>query len=92
VEQAILYQQDQYHQHGVKVAIAINLSVRLLNDTGFRKKILERLIAYDFFAGSLILEITEDILVPTPMTPICADSGVIGSCLQDSGHCRRCKN
>ncbi len=63
VEQAILYQQDQYHQHGVKVAIAINLSVRLLNDTGFRKKILERLIAHDFFADSLILEITEDILV-----------------------------
>jgi EAL domain-containing protein (putative c-di-GMP-specific phosphodiesterase class I) len=70
VEQAILYQQDQYHQHGVKVAIAINLSVRLLNDTGFRKKILERLIAHDFFAGGLILEITEDILVPTPMTPV----------------------
>jgi diguanylate cyclase len=45
------------------VAIAINLSVRLLNDTGFRKKILERLIAHDFFADSLILEITEDILV-----------------------------
>jgi diguanylate cyclase (GGDEF)-like protein len=63
VEQAVAFQQDQHHQHGRKVAIAINLSVRLLNDTGFRKRILERLIARDFFSNSLILEITEEILM-----------------------------
>jgi diguanylate cyclase (GGDEF)-like protein len=63
VEQAVAFQQEQDLQHGRKVAIAINLSGRLLNDTGFRKKILERLIARDFLPGSLILEITEDILM-----------------------------
>jgi diguanylate cyclase (GGDEF)-like protein len=63
VEQAVAFQQDQHQQHGKKVSIAINLSVRLLNDTGFRKRILERLIARDFLPNSLILEITEEILM-----------------------------
>jgi diguanylate cyclase (GGDEF)-like protein len=63
VEQAVAFQQAQHQQHGGNVAIAINLSVRLLNDTGFRKKILERLIARDFLPNSLILEITEEILM-----------------------------
>jgi diguanylate cyclase (GGDEF)-like protein len=63
LEQAIAFQQDQHQQYGRKVAIAINLSVRLLNDTSFRKIILERLIAHDFLPNSLILEITEEILM-----------------------------
>ena len=63
LEQAVAFQQEQLRQHGEKVAIAINLSVRLLNDPGFRKQILERLIARDFLPESLILEITEDTLM-----------------------------
>jgi diguanylate cyclase (GGDEF)-like protein len=63
VEQAIAFQKSQHLQHGRKVAIAINLSVRLLNDIGFRKMILDRLIVRDFMSDSLILEITEDILM-----------------------------
>ncbi len=63
LEQAIVFQQAQLSQLGRKVGIAINLSVRLLNDTGFRKKILESLIGRAFLPNSLILEITEDILM-----------------------------
>jgi EAL domain-containing protein (putative c-di-GMP-specific phosphodiesterase class I) len=63
LEQAIAFQKEQHRRHGEKVAIAINLSVRLLNDPGFRKQILERLIARDFLPESLILEITEDTLM-----------------------------
>ncbi len=63
LEQAVAFQQYQLRQQGRKVAIAINLSVRLLNDTRFRKQILERLIAREFLPDSLILEITEDILM-----------------------------
>ncbi|MEJ2694358.1 MAG: EAL domain-containing protein, partial [Candidatus Thiodiazotropha sp.] len=63
LEQAIAFQQEQHRQRREKVAIAINLSVRLLNDPGFRKKILEHLIARDFLPESLILEITEDTLM-----------------------------
>lgn len=63
LEQAISFQQEQLRQHGEKVVLAINLSVRLLNDTRFRKRILERLIARDFLPESLLLEITEDTLM-----------------------------
>ena len=61
--QAVEFQRDQHRLHNRKVAIAINLSVRLLNDTGFRKQLLEHLIARDFLSDSLIIEITEDILM-----------------------------
>ncbi len=61
--QAYSFQHDRYLQTGEKVAIAINLSVRLLNDRVFRKQLLERLVAHDFFKKSLILEITEEILM-----------------------------
>jgi diguanylate cyclase (GGDEF)-like protein len=61
--QAYSFQHDRYLQTGEKVAIAINLSVRLLNDRVFRKQLLERLVAHDFFKESLILEITEEILM-----------------------------
>ncbi len=63
LDQAVAFQQHQLHQHDRRVAVAINLSVRLLNDTRFRKQILERLIAREFLPDSLILEITEDILM-----------------------------
>ena len=63
LEQAIEFQHEQHLQHGEKVTIAINLSVRLLNDVRFRKQILERLISHDFLPESLILEITEDTLM-----------------------------
>ncbi len=63
LDQAATFQQYQLRQHDRKVAIAINLSVRLLNDTRFRKQILERLIAREFLPDTLILEITEDILM-----------------------------
>jgi diguanylate cyclase (GGDEF)-like protein len=61
--QAIEFQRDQHRQYNRKVAIALNLSVRLLNDTGFRKQLLEHLIARDFLPDSLIIEVTEDILM-----------------------------
>ncbi|MCU7845342.1 MAG: EAL domain-containing protein [Candidatus Thiodiazotropha sp. (ex Monitilora ramsayi)] len=63
MRQAYTFQHNHYRQTGEKVAIAINLSVRLLNDQVFRRQLLERLIAHDFFSDSLILEITEDILM-----------------------------
>ncbi len=61
--QAVAFQRDQHLLFNRKVAIAINLSVRLLNDTAFRKQLLEHLIARDFLPESLIIEITEDILM-----------------------------
>ena len=61
--QAVSFQRMHHRRTGSAVGIAINLSVRLLNDIGFRKRILERLIASEFMPGSLILEITEDILM-----------------------------
>ncbi|MCU7807986.1 MAG: EAL domain-containing protein, partial [Candidatus Thiodiazotropha sp. (ex Semelilucina semeliformis)] len=63
LEQAITFQREQYLQRGEKIAIAINLSVRLLNAPTFRRQLLERMIAGDFYSNSLILEITEDILM-----------------------------
>jgi len=63
LKQAIAFQQEQFLLRGESVGIAINLSVRLLNDQTFRQMLLERLIAHDFLPGSLILEITEDILM-----------------------------
>ncbi len=63
LEQAVAFQKEQHRRYDGSVGIAINLSVRLLNDIGFRKRILERLIAGDFLPNSLILEITEDILM-----------------------------
>ena len=63
MSQAVEFQREQHRLYQRKVAIALNLSVRLLNDTGFRKRLLEHLIARDFLPDSLILEITEDIIM-----------------------------
>jgi diguanylate cyclase (GGDEF)-like protein len=63
IEQAVAFQQNQYRLYNRKVAIALNLSVRLLNDTDFRKQLLEHLISRAFMSESLIIEITEDILM-----------------------------
>ena len=63
MEQAVEFQREQLRRYQTKVAIALNLSVRLLNDTEFRKQLLEHLIAQDFLVDSLIIEITEDILM-----------------------------
>ncbi|WP_316366627.1 hypothetical protein [Candidatus Thiodiazotropha sp. CDECU1] len=60
IEQAVEFQREQHRHYQKKVAIALNLSVRLLNDTGFRKQLFEHLIAQDFLPDSLIIEITED--------------------------------
>lgn len=63
IEQAVEFQRQQLRLYQRKVAIALNLSVRLLNDTAFRKQLLEHLIAQDFLPDSLVIEITEDILM-----------------------------
>ncbi len=63
IEQAVEFQREQHRRYKRKVAIALNLSVRLLNDTGFRKQLLEHLVSQDFLLDSLIIEITEDILM-----------------------------
>lgn len=63
LQQAAAFQREQHLQYGEKVGIALNMSARLLKDEDFRQKLLERLIARDFLPGTLILEITEDILM-----------------------------
>ncbi|MEN8178965.1 MAG: EAL domain-containing protein [Pseudomonadota bacterium] len=63
-----LLDQAEAHQRGIskmfgrQVAVAINLSVRLLNDPGFCRGLLERLALGQFQEGGLVLELTEDIL------------------------------
>ncbi|MEJ2591068.1 MAG: EAL domain-containing protein [Candidatus Thiodiazotropha sp.] len=63
LQQAAAFQHKHHRQHGEKIGIALNLSARMLNEEDFRQKLLERLIARDFLPGTLILEITEDILM-----------------------------
>jgi len=62
LEQAIAHQRAFRRTTGRPISIAINLSVRLLNDPGFCRRLLKRLLDGQFADGGLILEITEDIL------------------------------
>ncbi|MCU7947493.1 MAG: EAL domain-containing protein [Candidatus Thiodiazotropha sp. (ex Cardiolucina cf. quadrata)] len=62
LEQAILFQKEQSRLRSEKVAISINLSARLLNDPVFCRNLLQNLVSGKISPGSLILEITEDIL------------------------------
>ncbi|MCU7855613.1 MAG: bifunctional diguanylate cyclase/phosphodiesterase, partial [Candidatus Thiodiazotropha sp. (ex Lucinoma borealis)] len=62
LEQAILFQKEQSRLRSEKVAISINLSARLLNDPVFCGNLLQNLVSGKISPGSLILEITEDIL------------------------------
>jgi diguanylate cyclase (GGDEF)-like protein len=62
LEQAIAHQADYRHRTGRSISIAINLSVRLLNDPSFCRRLLKRLLDRQFVEGGLVLEITEDIL------------------------------
>ena len=63
LQQAAAFQREQYLQSGEKIGIALNLSARLLSDETFRQHLLGQMIARVFLPGSLILEITEDILM-----------------------------
>ncbi|MCU7930961.1 MAG: EAL domain-containing protein [Candidatus Thiodiazotropha sp. (ex Codakia rugifera)] len=62
LEQAILFQKEQSSLRNEKVVISINLSARLLNDPVFCRNLLQNLVSGKVSPGSLILEITEDIL------------------------------
>ena len=62
LEQAIAHQTDYRRRTGRSISIAINLSVRLLNDPSFCRRLLKRLLDRHFADGGLVLEITEDIL------------------------------
>jgi diguanylate cyclase len=63
LQQAAAFQREQHLQYGDKIGIALNLSARLLNDETFRQYLLDQMIARLFLPGSLILEITEDVLM-----------------------------
>ena len=62
LEQAISHQAELRRRTGRSIAISINLSVRLLNDPSFCRRLLKRLLDGQFKDGGLVLEITEDIL------------------------------
>jgi diguanylate cyclase (GGDEF)-like protein len=62
LDQAIAHQAAFRRQTGKSLSVAINLSVRLLNDPSFCRRLLKRLLDGHFAEGGLVLEITEDIL------------------------------
>ncbi|MCU7936804.1 MAG: EAL domain-containing protein [Candidatus Thiodiazotropha sp. (ex Dulcina madagascariensis)] len=59
---AIAFQREQSRLRQERVAISINLSARPLNDPAFCRGLLQSLVSGEISPGSLILEITEDIL------------------------------
>ena len=62
LEHAIAFQRQQSGERNEMVSLSINLSARLLNDPAFCRGLLESLVSGAIPSGSLILEITEDIL------------------------------
>jgi diguanylate cyclase (GGDEF)-like protein len=62
LEQVIAHQAEFRRRTGQTISVAINLSVRLLNDPSFCRRLLKRLLDGRFADGGLVLEITEDIL------------------------------
>jgi diguanylate cyclase (GGDEF)-like protein len=62
LDQAIAHQAEFHRRTGRSISVAINLSVRLLNDPSFCRRLLKRLLDGQFADGGLVLEITEDIL------------------------------
>ena len=62
LDQVEILQSRIKHHYKRPVAIAMNLSVRLLNDPNFCRRLLERIENGHFKKGGLIIELTEDIL------------------------------
>ncbi len=62
LDQASNHREELSKKLGREVAVSVNLSARLMNDPGFCRGLLKRLVARDFPLGSLVLEITEDTL------------------------------
>ncbi len=62
LEQAFVFQKQQAANHGANPALAINLSSRLLNDQYFCRRVLQSMVSGEIVPGSLILEVTEEIL------------------------------
>jgi diguanylate cyclase len=57
---------SQWLQSGIDVAVAVNLSVYNLQDTGFVSQVQDRLNNYDLPARHLSLEITESAMMANP--------------------------
>ncbi len=62
LEQALVFQKQRAADHGTNPAMAINLSPRLLNDQHFCRRVLQSMVSGEIAPGSLILEVTEEIL------------------------------
>ncbi|MET0091854.1 MAG: EAL domain-containing protein [Candidatus Thiodiazotropha sp.] len=62
LEQALAFQKGQIALSGQNVALAINLSARLLNDQNLCRRLLQSMVSGEIPSGSLILEIREEIL------------------------------
>jgi diguanylate cyclase (GGDEF)-like protein/PAS domain S-box-containing protein len=65
---AVLRQQRAWQQRGLDLAVAVNLSVRLLQDPDFPNGLRELIAAAGGAPGALLLEITESALMAKPDT------------------------
>ncbi|MET0064912.1 MAG: EAL domain-containing protein [Candidatus Thiodiazotropha sp.] len=62
LEGALRFQKQQSAETGQNVAVAVNLSGRLLNEQSFCRGLLQSMVSGEIPPGSLILEVKEEIL------------------------------
>jgi diguanylate cyclase (GGDEF)-like protein/PAS domain S-box-containing protein len=66
VVEAAIRQCRSWRENGLEIAVAVNLSVRNLSDTGFAGTVSTLLRRYDVAPSSLLFEVTESAIVADP--------------------------